>query len=216
MKNKKKRFLLNWLTFKLEVDVGITVPGFVECIATIQSSIFKAWIFYFQSEHEPFLFPLFALASDSGVIFDYFVFPEPYFIKILDGLTFKLEVDVGITVPKWVECIASIQSSVFKSWILDSKREQEPVLFSLLALPSDSGVLFDDFVFPKPGDLWQRVGLQNALQDEIVPFLLNWWLFWESWRDTIGYLGFFSTRTWLKKDVKWNNSLTKNTLVNPI
>jgi hypothetical protein len=37
--NKKKDFL-DRLTFKLEVDVGITVPGFVECIATIQSSIF--------------------------------------------------------------------------------------------------------------------------------------------------------------------------------
>ena len=66
-----------------------------------------------QHEHEPVLFPLFALASDSGAIIDDFVFPEPYFIKILDGLTFKLEVDVGVTVPGFVECIATIQSSIF-------------------------------------------------------------------------------------------------------
>ena len=101
-----------------------------------------------------FLFPLFALASDSGVVFDDFVFPEPYFIKILDGLTFKLEVDVGITVPGFVECIATIQSSIFKAWIFYSQREHEPVLFPLFALASDSGVIFDDFVFPEPGDLW--------------------------------------------------------------
>ena len=145
---------LDRLTFELEVDVSITVPGFVECIATIQSSIFKAWIFYSQREHEPVLFPLFALASDSGVIFDYFVLPEPYFIKILDGLTFKLEVDVSITVPGFVECIATIQSSIFKAWIFYSQREHEPVLFPLFALASDSGVVFDDFVFPEPGDLW--------------------------------------------------------------
>ena len=153
-RRRTKNIYLDRLTFQLEVDVSITVPGFVECIATIQSSIFKAWIFYSQREHEPVLFPLFALASDSGVIFDYFVFPEPYFIKILDGLTFKLEVDVSITVPGFVECIATIQSSIFKAWIFYSQREHEPVLFPLFALASDSGVVFDDFVFPEPGDLW--------------------------------------------------------------